>query len=98
VDTTSNLLNCGACGHACVFGEVCDEGACVPWYDALDPCPFGLRNCGIQGDIACRNTMTDHGNCGRCRNTCSDSAICENGLCVEAVGEGDADESGEEDR
>jgi hypothetical protein len=92
IDTASDILNCGACGHACVFGEVCEDGACLPWHEVLDPCPFGLRNCGIGGEIDCVNVMTGHTHCGRCHNTCSDTASCAEGHCIEEAIDGEAEE------
>jgi hypothetical protein len=91
VDTDSGLLHCGSCSTTCECGNVCDEGRCVPWLSVYDPCLFGLKNCGTGGEIDCVNVMTDHTHCGRCRNTCSDSASCENGGCVLPVGEGDSE-------
>jgi hypothetical protein len=87
VDTTSNLLNCGACGHACVFGEVCADGACVPWYDEIDPCPFGLHNCGRFGEIQCRDLASDPSNCGICNGKCGSGATCVQGVCTLPAGE-----------
>ena len=93
VDTTTSFLHCGACGRHCAFGEVCDEGRCLPWYEVHDPCHLlGRRNCGTQGDIQCVNTSNDPDNCGRCRNRCSDSAECVEGACISEETEEQHDE------
>jgi hypothetical protein len=82
IDTSSCGLNCGGCGHACELGEVCANGACVPWYDHVDPCPLGLTNCGREGEIECVDLEGDVLHCGSCANQCSPEADCVDGVCV----------------
>jgi hypothetical protein len=95
VDTDSSLLSCGSCSTVCECGNVCDAGRCVPWLSVYDPCPFGLRNCGTGGEIDCVNVVTNHTHCGRCRNTCSDTASCEGGHCISEPAEGAPEEEWE---
>jgi hypothetical protein len=82
VDTENTFLHCGSCDNACSLGEVCLAGSCEPWLLAFDPCPFGLVNCGVADEVACQSLATDEQNCGACWNKCPDSAICEDGLCI----------------
>jgi hypothetical protein len=57
-----NLLtdpeNCGACGHKCNAGQVCDGGSCL--------CPPGSTYCN--GD--CVDIKRDANNCGSCGRRC----------------------------
>jgi hypothetical protein len=52
-NTQTNTAHCGACGHACVAGEVCVNGACRcgsgPACDPLEVCTDGV--CICDGDI-----------------------------------------------
>jgi hypothetical protein len=58
--------NCGACGHACVAGEVCSAGLCT--------CPGGRVDCG--GDGACVDLKSDPGHCGGCGVACPGPQVC----------------------
>lgn len=67
--------NCGACGHQCDPGLVCNAGSCT------DQCPDNLTNC----DGACSDTTTDPENCGSCGNRCAfdnANALCQSGSCT----------------
>ncbi len=71
-DLTSSPGNCGACGHLCGAGEVCNERVCA------STCTAGLRNCsGV-----CVDSQTDEANCGSCGNACPATHECRAGGCV----------------
>lgn len=70
VDTSTNALNCGACGRACRSDQTCSGGACV--------CPTGLTECSG----GCVDTRTDPSNCGRCGGVCGAGRTCSGGTCV----------------
>ncbi|MBN1769731.1 MAG: hypothetical protein JXB32_00605 [Deltaproteobacteria bacterium] len=74
VDTSSDALNCGACGRACRTDQACSGGACV--------CPTGLTECSGR----CVDTRTDPANCGRCGGVCGAGRTCSGGTCVCAGG------------
>ncbi len=70
VDTSSDPLNCGACGRVCAAGTTCAAGVCV--------CAAGLINCsGV-----CVNVQTDGANCGACANLCGPGELCAAGFCI----------------
>lgn len=58
-DLQSEVGNCGACGVACMSGQICSNGQC-------STCPEGQTLCGGR----CVNTQTDFFNCGQCRRPC----------------------------
>ncbi len=67
-DLSSNLSNCGSCGHACRSDQVCSGGMCV--------CPSGSQEC----NGTCCNTsdhLCSNGTCqpcvSQCDETCSDT-------------------------
>lgn len=71
VDTATDVSNCGACGKACVAGQVCSSGTC-----AL-ACAGGATKC----DTACVDTKVDPNNCGACGTKCGAGEVCSNGQC-----------------
>jgi hypothetical protein len=71
-DFTSDKRNCGACGNACIAGQICSNSTCV--------CQKGSVLC----DGQCAVLQTDPRNCGKCGNRCDQSdagPVCEEGGC-----------------
>ncbi len=69
-DTGSDPGNCGACGHVCAAGQLCDAGVCTT------PCN-GTVCSGV-----CTNLETDGQNCGACGDACAAGQLCESGVCT----------------
>ncbi len=76
VDSTTDVANCGSCGHACATGDSCQDGVCK--------CPGSEMTCpgSTAGTTVCVDTRSDHGNCGGCGNACPTGATCQSGTCV----------------
>lgn len=70
VDLESDPANCGACGNACLAGQICNNGTCG--------CPAGLVLCGTQ----CLNALSDNQNCGGCGHACPPGTVCLQGTSV----------------
>jgi hypothetical protein len=68
VNTRSDSANCGACGHACTRGRICNHGVCG--------CPPGLTLCGND----CVDLSGNQDNCGACGVACP-NGICCAGTC-----------------
>jgi hypothetical protein len=77
VNTTSDTMNCGACGHACGPALACRNGCCVP-YD----CPAPLEQCGCNETATCADLQNDSQHCGSCTNRCAAGQACVNGVCT----------------
>jgi len=93
--TCRNLLtdaaSCGSCGHACIAGQNCQNGQCVPVPTATATattsipatlvvdllCSGRETACGN----ACVDVFTDKKNCGVCGRACRDQDICMDGRC-----------------
>jgi hypothetical protein len=58
LDLSSDPLNCGACGKACLANQRCENGTCM--------CPEGTVDC--DGD--CVDIAVDPRNCGSCGRKC----------------------------
>jgi hypothetical protein len=65
-------VNCGACGTACLSGQICEAGTCV------NSCLAGLTLCSG----ACADLMRDPENCGSCAARCADGELCFDGTCT----------------
>jgi hypothetical protein len=76
-DTTSDILNCGACGNLCGHDQKCVAGGggqCV--CDTGEDGGADLIICAS----GCVHSNTDPHNCGHCNNECT-SGICDGGNC-----------------
>ncbi|MCP4679385.1 MAG: hypothetical protein GY854_28630 [Deltaproteobacteria bacterium] len=82
IDKYNDDLNCGGCGLICDAYRTCRWGQCQISSVEYDPCWCGTNNCGVGGQIDCRDLMTDHENCGKCGMHCSELAQCLDGLCI----------------
>jgi hypothetical protein len=79
-DPDTDAANCGSCAHACLSGEQCDNGACVPaCAPGLSPCPEP------DGGSTCVDLTADD-TCGTCGVSCGPSGFCSRGACVCAAG------------
>ena len=77
-NTRTDRENCGACGIACVAGQICTAGVCVT------SCGAGTSACGA----LCRDLQADRGNCGACNNACAPGQECVRGACQASCGAG----------
>lgn len=86
VDTSTDPLNCGACGMSCdvAHGGACVDGSCG--FTAVSPCTQGLTSCGA----LCVDTMTSAAHCGDCATACDSAGgeVCSNGSCALACAGG----------
>ena len=86
-NTQNDPDHCGACGNACLAGQVCTAGRCA------SVCPAGQTDCAG----ACSNTAFDPDHCGTCATMCpsrpNTTRWCTAGTCGTAcvVGRGDCD-------
>ncbi len=71
VDTKTDRLNCGTCGHDCGEGNNCVNGKCIDCN--------GKTTCE---DGACYDTQNDPNNCGGCGIKCPSNVACTNGTCA----------------
>lgn len=71
VDLNSDEANCGQCGSACPFSQVCNNGSCQT------QCAPGETVCNGQ----CINNQTDPNHCGGCNVACRSGEVCNNGTC-----------------
>jgi hypothetical protein len=75
IDLGTDPGHCGACGRACLEGQICRDGACG------DTCEPGLVDC--DGD--CVDLFSDPRHCGVCGNACPEPtharSTCVGGRC-----------------
>lgn len=93
VDTTTDVMNCGACGVACAGMEVCVLGTCAA------PCDTGLVHCrapasdagvgadasSVEGPLVCVDPASDAKHCGECGRACGDDELCAASACAYAT-------------
>lgn len=72
VHITTDVNNCGLCGHKCPPNSSCHNGMCV------NTCPSATTQC-LGG---CVDLQTDSRNCGSCGAACAAGTSCANGTCV----------------
>jgi hypothetical protein len=73
--STSNAMNCGACGTTCPMGQVCSAGGCAA------NCLVGLDACAG----TCVDLQADSNNCGGCGHACGSGQGCVEGTCMSAM-------------
>lgn len=81
VVTSVDPKHCGACGTACLAGQVCYQSGC------LGSCPPGS---GTACSGSCVDTTTDNLNCGACGTKCPAGQGCIGSTCKPAVTVGPA--------
>jgi hypothetical protein len=74
-------MHCGSCENVCGAYEKCIDGVCRPSAVEYDPCWCGTTNCGIGGNIECRDLANDVENCGGCGIACGSESECVDGIC-----------------
>jgi hypothetical protein len=93
VDTSTDPLNCGACGMSCdvAHGVTCRDGSCG--FGAVSPCNEGMVACGA----LCFDTNTSAAHCGSCETTCDTAGgeVCSNGTCALSCAGGSTECSGD---
>ena len=79
---SSSTSDCGACGRACMPGEICCQGVCVEG-DHDPNCGYCGADCSGIGRTCCNNggqffctTLTENENCGACNNVCVAPRTC----------------------
>ena len=87
VNIMTNLSNCGACNHNCIFTDshilsaTCDAGTCV-----ISKCASGYADCdGVPSNGCEASLKSDKKNCGVCSNHCQTAHVatstCTLGVC-----------------
>ncbi len=76
--TSTDMLNCGACGRACssTGANACLNGQCACGSGA--ECSGGRTCCSN----SCKDTTSDVYNCGSCGNACGVGLTCSGGQCM----------------
>ncbi len=84
INLSNNLLNCGACGVACIFPNAtaaCSSGQCT-----INSCNSGFANCNAAAADGCEvSIFSSVNNCGACGKACASAPNsfpnCEQGIC-----------------
>lgn len=83
-DKQTDVNNCGACNNVCSFQNAnagCSVGNCY-----LTTCINNYGNCDSSHNNGCEiYFLNDKNNCGSCRNICSTSQNCVNGVCADVL-------------
>jgi hypothetical protein len=81
VNVTSDVNNCGACGHVCALPNAtpaCSSSAC-----RIVACNPGYADCNAIAADGCEVNITqDPNNCGGCGHVCTAGRVCTGGTCV----------------
>ncbi len=76
----TDVLNCGACGHACNFQN--STGTCRFGVCRVSACSMGFSDCNRNGDDGCEvDLVNDRTSCGFCGNACSSTRNCCFSMC-----------------
>ncbi len=83
-NTTSDVMNCGGCGIACVAKDA--DVACVNGQCAITSCKPGFADCSGGAADGCEtSTASDKNNCGACGVVCgtqnASATTCSAGVC-----------------
>lgn len=79
-DLTTDVLNCGACGHACDFQHA--TGSCIAGMCTVTACDTGWDDCNTMGDDGCEaDLMMSDATCGTCGTRCVGVNSCCMGTC-----------------
>jgi len=82
-DETTNVNNCGGCGHVCVIPN--GTAACAASLCKVGSCNTGFADCDGNATNGCEiNIASDVNNCGACQAACTignGTGKCENKVC-----------------
>jgi hypothetical protein len=94
IDLSADSDHCGACGNACLPGEICTGGKCLCGSGSIvcgGACVSGTCCNGSSGETCvtgsccsphgCQDLQGDAANCGVCGFQCKPNEICDSGIC-----------------